>query len=257
MKTIELLKTPHGSKVGHKCDNLKPNLFEDAIFTENGVPVGFYIRSLPSPASQYLAVANKEFRTKKVPKSAMNRSSGETGATDKVQQYSTIIGSVQPRPHMGRPEPRVSSVHQNGSSRTFIKSMILLAQESLKLIKKHTPELYEEHVKAVSKSVPEKWRFAEYFSSSISNYNIAASYHRDAGNVTNSLNVICTKRWMSSGGNLSIPDYGVVIDQCDNSMIVYPAWRNLHGVTPIVPHKEDGYRNSLIFYSLKAFANHG
>lgn len=39
----------------------------------------------------------------------------------------------------------------------------------------------------------------------------------------------------------------------DNSMLVYPAWRNVHGVTPIVPTREGGYRNSLVFYSLKAF----
>ena len=257
MKQIELIKTDHGVKIGHVCDNLKPNLTEDAIFLDNGIPVGFYLRDLPKPASQYLSIANKEFRSKRVPKSAMNRSSGETGHTEKVQQYSTIIGSVQPRPHMGRPEPRISSVHQNKSSRMFVKSMMLLAGESLKLIRKYTPDLYEQHVKAVSESVPDKWRFAEYFSSSISNFNIAASYHRDAGNVVGSLNVICTKRRMSTGGNLSIPDYGVVIEQSDNSMIVYPAWRNIHGVTPIVPHREDGYRNSLVFYSLKAFNKHG
>jgi hypothetical protein len=257
MKHIELLKREHKIKVGHVCDNLKPNLTEDAIFLEAGKPVGFYIRELPKRPKQLLSIANKEFRTKKVPKSAMNRTSGETGNTEKVQQYSTIIGSVQPRPHMGRPEPRVSSVHQNQSARTFVKAMILLAGESLKLIRKYTPELYEQHVEAVCKSVPEKWRFAEYFSSSISNYNIAASYHRDAGNVVGSLNVICSKKWMATGGNLSIPDYGITIEQSDNSMIVYPAWRNIHGVTPIVPHREDGYRNSLVFYSLKAFSNHG
>jgi hypothetical protein len=257
MKTIEINKVTHSSRIGQTCTNLEPNLFEDAIFTENGIPIGFYIRQLPDKARQLLSIANKEFRTKKVPKSAMNRTSGEKGLTEKVQQYSTIIGSVQPRPHMGRPEPRVSSVHQSTSSRTFIKAMMLLAGETLKLIRKYTPELYEEHVRAVTESVPEKWRFAEYFSSSISNYNIAASYHRDAGNVNNSLNVICTKRWMSSGGNLSIPDYDIVVDQSDNSLLVYPAWRNIHGVTPIIPHKEDGYRNSFIFYSLKAFSNHG
>jgi hypothetical protein len=36
-------------------------------------------------------------------------------------------------------------------------------------------------------------------------------------------------------------------------MLVYPAWRNVHGVTPIIPLKEGGYRNSLVFYPLKAF----
>jgi hypothetical protein len=36
-------------------------------------------------------------------------------------------------------------------------------------------------------------------------------------------------------------------------MLVYPAWRNVHGVTPIVQTATGGYRNSFIFYPLKAF----
>jgi hypothetical protein len=56
-----------------------------------------------------------------------------------------------------------------------------------------------------------------------------------------------------SGGDLHIPDYNATIGQQDNSILVYPAWKNLHGVTPIIPIFENGYRNSLIFYPLKAF----
>ena len=257
MKTLELKKNSHKIKIGNKCEPIEPNIVEDTLFVEEGVPVGFYIRELPNPAKQLLGIANKEFRTKKVPKSAMNRTSGETGDTEKVQQYSTIIGSVQPRPHMGRPEPRISSVHQNPSARMFVKAMIMLAGECLKIIRRETPDLYETHVGSVCKSVPEKWRFADYFSSSISNYNIAANYHRDAGNIIGSLNVICTKKWMAKGGNLIIPDYNAVIEQSDNSLIVYPAWRNMHGVSPIEPLKEDGYRNSFVFYSLKSLNTHG
>lgn len=256
MKKVELKSLEHTYKIGQECPALKPNIVEDTLFLENGKPVGFYIRELPTPAKNYLAIANKEFRTKKVPKSAMNRTSGETGNTAKVQQYSTILGSVQPRPHMGRPEPRISSVHQNKSAYYFIKSMIMLAGECLKIIRKETPELYETHVDAVCKSVPEKWRFSDYFSSSISNYNIAANFHRDAGNVVNSLNIICTKKWMAKGGNLIVPEYNAVIEQSDNSLIVYPAWKNMHGVSPIIPLKEDGYRNSFIFYALKSFKSH-
>jgi len=38
-------------------------------------------------------------------------------------------------------------------------------------------------------------------------------------------------------------------------MLVYPAWRNVHGVTPITATHDGGYRNSLVFYPLKAFLN--
>jgi hypothetical protein len=39
--------------------------------------------------------------------------------------------------------------------------------------------------------------------------------------------------------------------------LVYPAWRNRHGVTPIVPTHQGGYRNSHVWYALDSFANHG
>ena len=123
-----------------------------------------------------------------------------------------------------------------------------------KLIKEILPEQHERQLE-LFKNVPNEWKFGNLFTSSISNYNIPAPFHRDTGNIKGCVNVIITKRRNSTGGNLNVPDYGATIDQCDNSILVYPAWRNVHGVTPIVPTFEDGYRNSLIFYPLKAFVN--
>ena len=91
------------------------------------------------------------------------------------------------------------------------------------------------------------------FTSSISNYNISAPYHRDTGNIVGAVNVIICKRLNSKGGDLNVPDYDATFGQADNSILVYPAWKNVHGVTPIIPTHEDGYRNSLVFYPLKAF----
>ena len=103
------------------------------------------------------------------------------------------------------------------------------------------------------KDVKEEWRFGNLFTSSISNYNISAPFHRDNANIKGAVNVIICKKHNSKGGDLHVPDYGATIGQQDNSILVYPAWRNLHAVTPILPTYEDGYRNSLIFYPLKAF----
>jgi len=91
--------------------------------------------------------------------------------------------------------------------------------------------------------------------SSISNYNISAPFHRDNANIEGTVNVIICKRKNAKGGDLHIPDYGATIGQQDNSILVYPAWRNMHGVTEIIPTIFGGYRNSLIFYPLKAFVN--
>jgi hypothetical protein len=254
MKQLELQDLQHGVKVGDVCPALAPNITEDTIFTYEGKPVGFYLRSVPTKMGKVADVANAELRSKRVPKSEMRRSSGLHGDGAEVRQYSTIIGSVPPKPHMRRDYMTRSSVHGVKTAQTFIKAMLLLCREAEEVIQGIMPEQFQRQKKLLE-AVPEKWRFGSLFTSSISNYNIPASYHRDAGNIIGASNVIITKRSNSNGGNLHVPDHGAVIDQCDNSMLFYPAWRNVHGVTPIEPTHPGGYRNSLVFYPLKAFVN--
>lgn len=260
MKRIDLIEVKHNRKIGEVCEYIEPNVTEDSIFYVDGEPIGFYLTKMPEKMCKLADLANKEFRSKNVPKSLMNRSDavkkfmdgGMSEMKKGVSQYSTILGSTPPRPHMRRPYPSISRVHEEKKSQTFIKAMLLLAKESEKLIKKILPKQYEQQVE-LFKDVPEKWRFGNLFTSSISNYNISAPFHRDAGNIKGAVNVIICKKHNSKGGDLHVPDYGATIGQQDNSILVYPAWRNVHGVTPILPTYQGGYRNSLIFYPLKAF----
>jgi hypothetical protein len=264
MKTVELVKQNHSIKVGDKCEYYEPNINYDCILKEGEEIVGFYIQNLDDYSlnlSKLLSVANNEFRSENVPKSTMTRSAavmdgyekyGKRGEENLVEQYSTILGSVAPRPMMRRPYPTISSVHKNKKAKTFITAMLAAAKESEEVIKQITPTIYEKQ-QEIFKDVKPEWRFGNMFTSSISNFNIAAPFHRDTGNIVGSVNVILTKRNNSKGGSLNVPDYGATFEQADNSMLVYPAWRNVHGVTPIIPIAEGGYRNSLIFYPLKAF----
>lgn len=256
MKRVELKQINHPVKVGDICEYIEPNVLEDCIFYYEGEPVGFYMTKMPEKMCKLADLANAELRSKNVPKSEMKRSSGLTSndKSKEVLQYSTIIGSIPPKPHMKRPYASISSVHQVQTAQTFIKAMLMLAKESELLIKEIMPEQYERQVE-LFKRVKPKWRFGNLFTSSISNYNISAPFHRDAGNIVGAVNVIICKQRNAKGGDLHIPDYGATIGQVDNSILVYPAWRNLHGVTPIIPTHEGGYRNSLVFYPLKAFVD--
>lgn len=262
MKHIELKKIEHNIKIGDTCQYIEPNIIEDSIFYQNGIPIGFYISKLPERASKLADLANNEFRSKNVPKTYLDRmetvkysKSGMSRSDARkigVSQMSTILGSVPPKPVMRRPYPTISSVHSVKSAQTFIKAMIMLAKESEEIIADILPEQYNRQIE-LFKDIPEKWRFANLFTSSISNYNISAPYHRDTGNIEGTVNVIICKKFNSKGGDLNIPDFNATIGQQDNSMLVYPVWQNIHGVTPIIPIHEGGYRNSLVFYPLKAF----
>jgi hypothetical protein len=253
MKTIELVQLQHSVKIGDKCGDIEPNITEDTIFMFEGEPVGFYIKEITGKLKQYIDIANAELLSDRVPKSEMRRSSGLRDKEAEVKQYSTIIGSCPPKPHMKRPYPAISSVHQVKSAQTFVKAMLLACKEAEDKINELTPKIYERQLQIISEKVPPQFRFGRLFTSSISNFNISAPFHRDAGNLEGCVNVIIAKKSHAKGGNTTVPDYGATMDSSDNSMLVYPAWRNVHGVTPIVPLREDGYRNSLVFYPLKAF----
>ena len=260
-------------RVGKRCEEKEPNVLEDTLFLEDGEPCGFYLSKVTGRLSELLKVANNEFLSDNVPKGKLRRSDtvnkyfhlkntreptthGEnTRLADKlgVIQMSTILGSVPPKAHMRRPYPVISSVHQSEKAQTFVKAMVMLARESEAVVEKYLPKVYKRQLEVVQENVPKKWQFSPMFTSSISNYNISAPYHVDTGNLKGTVNCIFTKRFDSTGGCLNVPEYGVTFEQADMSMICYPAWKNVHGVTPIHVQSEKGYRNSLIFYPLKGF----
>jgi len=259
MKRIDLKQVEHSIKIGDNCPFIEPNVLEDSIFYFEDEPIGFYLTKMPEKMCKLADLADTELRSKNVPKTKMNRPTvgGYDENTGKgiykyVSQYSTILGSCPPKPHMRRPYATQSSVHGEKTAQTFIKGMLLLAKESELLIKEILPKQYEHQIE-LFKQVPDKWKFGNLFTSSISNFNISAPFHRDTGNIVGAVNVIICKQKNAKGGDLHIPDYNATIGQVDNSILVYPAWRNVHGVTPIIPTHEGGYRNSLVFYPLKAF----
>lgn len=258
MKILKLKEKQHKIKVGNKCKYIDPTITENCLLENNGEIIGFYIKDVKEYSQKlisYLDIANKEFRSNRVPKSNMGRSTGLMGKGEVILQYSTILGSVAPRPHMKRPYPNISSVHRHKAAQTFIKAMWLACIEGEKIIKELTPKIYQRQ-KEIFKGIKKQWKFGNLFTSSISNFNISAPFHRDTGNIKGTVNIILTKRNNSKGGSLHVPDYDATFEQADNSMLVYPAWRNVHGVTPIIETRKGGYRNSLIFYPLKTFLDH-
>jgi hypothetical protein len=265
MKTIKLEQVEHNKKIGKDCPYYEPNVKEDCFLELDGEIVGFYIRDVKEYSerlSLLIAVANKEFRSDNVPKTLLERSdvmknvkNGMTRAQAKAEgtiQMSTILGSIPPKPIMRRPYPNISSVHRDKKAQTFIKAMWGACIEAEQIVKQLTPHLYERQ-QELFEDVKDEWKFGTMYTGSISNFNISAPFHRDTGNIVGTVNIILTKRNNANGGCLNVPDYNLTFEQADNSMLVYPAWRNVHGVTPIKPIAEDGYRNSLIFYPLKAF----
>lgn len=264
MKILELKKQEHDIKIGGRCEFKPPTVTESCLLQLDGKIIGFYLTELPDKLKQYITIANKEFLSPNVPKSLLERAdvykmqqkygiSRKEAKARSTVQMSTILGGVLAKAHLRRPYNSVSAVHTNKKAKTFIKAMLLACLESEKLIKQYMPEQYESQKKLIEETTLPKYRFGNLFTSSISNFNIAAPFHQDRGNLKNTVNVILTKRQDTDGGALCVPDFNHTFEQSNNSILVYPAWYNVHGVTKIIKHNEDGYRNSLIFYPLKGF----
>jgi hypothetical protein len=267
MKTIKLQQVEHNIKIGKQCPYIEPNVKDDCFLEVDGEIIGFYINDVSKYSvklKQLIEIADKEFRSSNVKKSKMDRSDVYAAKRKNpnltrsqarelgTSQMSAILGSTPARPQMGRPYPNLSILHRDKKAQTFIKAMWGACLEAEKIIANLTPDIHQNQVDLFN-DVNKKWKFGNIYTSSISNYNISAPFHRDTGNIKGSVNIILTKRNSSKGGCLNVPDYNATFEQADNSMLVYPAWRNVHGVTPIQPTSEGGYRNTLIFYALKAF----
>lgn len=249
MKRVEIVKTGIKAKIGQPCPQLPPTVKDDCYLYHDGELIGFYLRQMPKAMCQFANFANTELLSDRVPKSLMTRSSKLSGAGD-VEQYSTIIGSIPPKANFKRGYAAISSVHRVASAQTFIKAMQALVGLGEKMIQQLAPELYERQERIIAENVPERYRFSRLYTSSISNFNISAPYHRDTANLKPTVNIIIGKKKDSIGGNLVIPEYAACVEMVDNAMLVYPAWRDIHGVSPIMPLKQGGYRNSLVFYPL-------
>jgi len=253
MKKIELKKKYQDPKTGSNCTDLNPTINQSCIFTVDGQDIGFYIHNvheISDKLANLVKLVDYEFLSDRVPKTMMARATGK----NRIQQYSTILGGIPPKPAFKRNYVSMSSVHNYESATNFIKAMILLLRESCKIYEKILPEMYQQQQDYFDSNVEKKWHFGGCpFTSTISNFDIAAPYHIDKRNIKNTCNIIFNRKINAIGGDLSVPAYGHVIESADLSMIVYPAWRDMHGVTPIKKLQKNGYRNSHIFYPLQAF----
>jgi hypothetical protein len=121
MKRIDLIKVEHSRKIGEVCEYIEPNVTEDCIFYADGEPIGFYMSKMPEKMCKLADLANAEFNTKNVPKTEMARGvSSEMmakGIKNTLNQYSTILGSVAPKPQFKRPYAQRSRVHSIGTAK--------------------------------------------------------------------------------------------------------------------------------------------
>ncbi len=97
------------------------------------------------------------------------------------------------------------------------------------------------------------WRLGDHtaWTSGVVNRTSKLPYHRDRGNfpVWSAMPVV---RRGVTGGHLHLPEYGATIACRDGWAVFFGGWQLVHGVTPMRLTAPDGYRYSIVYYSLRA-----
>lgn len=132
----------------------------------------------------------------------------------------------------------------------------VIAQLALKLedyYKRYNPKGYEEHKAQTDSQVKDSWRIGKksIFTSGIINKNNPLKYHFDTGNFTKVYSMMIVFKGGVEGGYLSLPEYDAKFYLPDNSIFMFDGQGILHGVTPIKYTNQNGYRFSVVYYTLK------
>lgn len=112
-------------------------------------------------------------------------------------------------------------------------------------------DIYE-HDTQVMDQVEEEWKIGErdLWTSGVINQSAALPFHRDNFNF-NVWSAMPVVRRKMSGGYLTIPEYGQTVACRDGWVLFFPGYKWVHGVTPMHPKADDGYRFSIVYYALK------
>ncbi len=118
-------------------------------------------------------------------------------------------------------------------------------------VEKHLPEIAAADRETLS-GVAAEWRIGEdtIWTSGIVNLTSALPYHRDGLNFPTWSAMPVVRRGIG-GGYLHLPEYGMTFPCRDGWVCYFKGQELVHGVTPIRRRQKDGYRISVVFYSLR------
>jgi hypothetical protein len=113
------------------------------------------------------------------------------------------------------------------------------------------PQSYEKHEQAV-RAVLAEWRLeGTLFTSGIINRNNKLPYHFDRGNFPGFWSNMLVFKRACAGGNLVCPELDVAFRLRDHSLLMFDGQALLHGVSPFRITRPNGYRFTVVYYSLQ------
>lgn len=209
---------------------------EDTVFYLDGECIGIYINVDKSVLS-YVRETVKE--TKYV----------ETYRTHLALATKSSVFGALPRISIRNDFCRFSN--KTTEEKQNFNKLFTFQKTLCEIYKKYLPELYEYDLNKARETVNDDYRLIDspYTTANI-NVNHAIKYHKDTGNIKESFSNVLILKEHCTGGELVLPDYRIALEQADGALCIFSGQKEIHGVMPIKPYKENFYRASIVYYTL-------
>ena len=168
--------------------------------------------------------------------------------TSGLSTNSQIFGFM-PRVTIRNDYCRVAALYwQNPEANRIVCNKV---NEIVPYYQKLFPKQYEHHKNIIDERILPNYQIhGSVFTSGIINQNNPLNYHYDSGNFKGCLSAMYINKKNCIGGNLSCPEYDILLKLKDNQLLLFDGQSILHGVTGFKLFK-DGYRYTTVFYALQ------
>jgi len=174
-----------------------------------------------------------------------NSAYSESRRTAGLPQRSVVYGAL---PRLAVRNDFCRHTAASHKSPELYERALLVAQGIAAAYRAVMPAQYAAHEQAIDGVLP-AWRMPDTPFTAINfNENFAIPFHRDSANTRDvASNVVI-------GGQLVLPEWGAALAMRHGSLVIFHGYSVMHGVTPIKRIRSDGYRCSIVAYSLGEMA---
>lgn len=231
-RDIDLSEFKRRTALETDCSQL---INEDCLLTFQGKPILYYAKIKQDTSHLLWAVKTIKY----------NKDERTAG----LKTNSAVFGYM-PRRTLLADYCHAAAMARDKQKQHFILTHFINDLEEI--YKEHFPDVYEKHKDIVAERIKPEWKIdGSVFTSGIVNKDNPLKYHHDAGNFKGVLsNMVCFKKGIT-GGRLSIPEFDIKLEIEDNTLVIFNGQEILHGVTPIIKAHPQGYRYTVVYYSME------
>lgn len=168
-----------------------------------------------------------------------------------IKTQTIAIGTQARSPAQSREHCATASIgHRHPGCHSNILTMADMGQ---RYYEQHLPDELKLHSDWTDKNILPEWRINKtVFTSGVINKNCSMAYHKDRGNTADGWSCMFVFKNHMSGGDLNVIDLDAKIFLPDRSVLFFDGKHYMHGVTKMLKTRSDGYRYSVVFYTLEA-----